>query len=245
MKFAIIAAGEGSRLSQEGVELPKPLVRLNGEAMIDRLIRIFNENGAEEICIIVNRLHADGSARQSADGKQRRGTYQSGGEDHPELDAQFLRTKPISQRCSLKSLFQKFTLSYFQNFSLCFRYVHISLLHTNIPVVYTVGILVRRYLMKISATQQKILEVGKREFLAKGFKDASLRKIVAEAGYTNGDDKGYYPDKAAIFEAQVSQATDGMIEQFKAAQDAHFDLIPENKTSHSDYQKLPIKKTHM
>lgn len=57
MKFAIIAAGEGSRLSQEGVELPKPLVRLNGEAMIDRLIRIFNENGAEEICIIVNRLH--------------------------------------------------------------------------------------------------------------------------------------------------------------------------------------------
>lgn len=57
MKFAIIAAGEGSRLHQEGIELPKPLVRLHGEAMIDRLIRIFNENGAEEICIIVNRLH--------------------------------------------------------------------------------------------------------------------------------------------------------------------------------------------
>lgn len=57
MKYAIIAAGEGSRLSQEGVALPKPLVRLGGEAMIDRLVRIFNENGAEEICIIVNRLH--------------------------------------------------------------------------------------------------------------------------------------------------------------------------------------------
>ena len=57
MKFAIIAAGEGSRLHQEGIELPKPLVRLHGEAMIDRLIRIFNENGAEEICIIVNQLH--------------------------------------------------------------------------------------------------------------------------------------------------------------------------------------------
>ena len=57
MKFAIIAAGEGSRLSQEGVSLPKPLVRLQGEPMIDRLVRIFNENGAEEICIIVNRLH--------------------------------------------------------------------------------------------------------------------------------------------------------------------------------------------
>ncbi len=56
MKFAILAAGEGSRLAQEGVELPKPLVRLNGEAMIDRLIRIFNENGAEEIVVITNNL---------------------------------------------------------------------------------------------------------------------------------------------------------------------------------------------
>ena len=87
--------------------------------------------------------------------------------------------------------------------------------------------------MKISATQQKILEVGKREFLAKGFKDASLRKIVAEAGFTKGAFYGYYPDKAALFEALVSEATDGLIEQFKAAQDAHFDLIPENKTSES------------
>lgn len=66
MKFAIIAAGEGSRLSQEGVDLPKPLVRLNGEAMIDRLIRIFNENGAEEICIIVNRLHPQTEAHVRA-----------------------------------------------------------------------------------------------------------------------------------------------------------------------------------
>lgn len=57
MKFAIIAAGEGSRLSREGIVLPKPLVSIGGEAMIDRLVRIFNDNGAEEICIIVNRLH--------------------------------------------------------------------------------------------------------------------------------------------------------------------------------------------
>lgn len=57
MKHAIIAAGEGSRLSQEGVSLPKPLVRIHGEAMIDRLIRIFDENGAEEICVMVNHIH--------------------------------------------------------------------------------------------------------------------------------------------------------------------------------------------
>lgn len=56
MKFAILAAGEGSRLAQEGVELPKPMVKVNGEAMIDRLIRIFNNCHAEEIYIITNNL---------------------------------------------------------------------------------------------------------------------------------------------------------------------------------------------
>lgn len=54
MNFGIIAAGEGSRLVQEGVAFPKPLVPLNGEPMIGRLIRIFQENGAERICVIVN-----------------------------------------------------------------------------------------------------------------------------------------------------------------------------------------------
>ena len=56
MKFAIIAAGEGSRLSNEGACAPKPLIKINGEYMIDRLIRIFTENGAEEVVVIVNCL---------------------------------------------------------------------------------------------------------------------------------------------------------------------------------------------
>ena len=69
MKFAIIAAGEGSRLAEEGVSLPKPLVRLNGEAMVERLMRIFKANGAEEIVVIVNRLHpaTEAFVRQLAD----------------------------------------------------------------------------------------------------------------------------------------------------------------------------------
>lgn len=54
MKFGIIAAGKGSRLAQEGVLQPKPLVNLNGTAMIDRLIRIFMENDATSIAIIIN-----------------------------------------------------------------------------------------------------------------------------------------------------------------------------------------------
>lgn len=54
MKFAIISAGEGSRLAQEGVQLPKPLVQLNGMAMIDRLLHIFAKNGAEQVVVIIN-----------------------------------------------------------------------------------------------------------------------------------------------------------------------------------------------
>ena len=54
MNYAIIAAGEGSRLAQEGVALPKPLVNLNGTPMIKRLIDIFMRCNATSLCIIVN-----------------------------------------------------------------------------------------------------------------------------------------------------------------------------------------------
>lgn len=54
MNFAIIAAGEGSRLVQEGVALPKPLVDLDGRPMIGRLLDIFEDCGAESVSIIVN-----------------------------------------------------------------------------------------------------------------------------------------------------------------------------------------------
>ena len=52
MRYAIIAAGEGSRLAQEGVAVPKPLVKVGGECLIDRLIRIFAANNATSICVI-------------------------------------------------------------------------------------------------------------------------------------------------------------------------------------------------
>lgn len=54
MNYAIIAAGEGSRLVSEGVKVPKPLVPLNGKPMIGRLIDIFLQCGAETISVIVN-----------------------------------------------------------------------------------------------------------------------------------------------------------------------------------------------
>lgn len=54
MKYAVIAAGEGSRLAQEGVSSPKPLVEVGGERLIDRLVRVFSQNGATEIAVICN-----------------------------------------------------------------------------------------------------------------------------------------------------------------------------------------------
>ena len=59
MKFAIIAAGDGSRLAQEGVTEPKPLVKVRGERLIDRLIRIFVGNNATEIVVICNEQMSD------------------------------------------------------------------------------------------------------------------------------------------------------------------------------------------
>jgi len=63
MKYAIIAAGEGSRLVAEGVREPKPLVPVGGECLIDRLIRIFMCHGAEEIVCICNEQMAQVASR--------------------------------------------------------------------------------------------------------------------------------------------------------------------------------------
>ena len=54
MKYAVIAAGEGSRLQQEGVSSPKPLVKIGGEMLIDRLFRVFQQQDATEIVVICN-----------------------------------------------------------------------------------------------------------------------------------------------------------------------------------------------
>lgn len=54
MDFAIIAAGEGSRLAAEGIEMPKPLVKLGGKTLLERLLGVFESAGAEGVSIIVN-----------------------------------------------------------------------------------------------------------------------------------------------------------------------------------------------
>lgn len=54
MHFAIIAAGDGSRLSSEGAGRPKPLTDIDGRPMIGRLVDILAECDAMSISIITN-----------------------------------------------------------------------------------------------------------------------------------------------------------------------------------------------
>ena len=52
--FGIIAAGDGNRIKEEGSLLPKPLVDIEGEPMIGRLINLMENCGANSISLIVN-----------------------------------------------------------------------------------------------------------------------------------------------------------------------------------------------
>ena len=52
--FGIIAAGDGNRIKEEGSLLPKPLVDIEGEPMIGRLVSLMEKSGASSVSIIVN-----------------------------------------------------------------------------------------------------------------------------------------------------------------------------------------------
>lgn len=54
MDLAIIAAGEGLRLKEEGIKIPKPLVEINGVPLMQRIIDIALKNGFHSIVCIIN-----------------------------------------------------------------------------------------------------------------------------------------------------------------------------------------------
>ncbi|MCH5225665.1 MAG: NTP transferase domain-containing protein [Muribaculaceae bacterium] len=54
MDFGIIAAGDGNRIKEEGSPLPKPLVDIDGQPMIGRLISMMEKCGADSVSVIVN-----------------------------------------------------------------------------------------------------------------------------------------------------------------------------------------------
>ncbi len=85
-----------------------------------------------------------------------------------------------------------------------------------------------------SETKLKILEIGKAEFLVHGYKDASLRQIVAKAGFTKGAFYGYYKDKISLFYDLTDPCANAFLDSFKNAQATFFDLVDTDETANSN-----------
>lgn len=54
MNLAILAAGESSRLKKEGLKIPKTMISINGETIVERIIRLSVQNGISSIYCIIN-----------------------------------------------------------------------------------------------------------------------------------------------------------------------------------------------
>lgn len=74
------------------------------------------------------------------------------------------------------------------------------------------------------ATMQTIMEAGRKEFLEKGLKEASLRNIAKRCDITPGGFYFYFKDKKALFNALVSPAISGFIDLYESEQQA-FDQL--------------------
>jgi len=64
------------------------------------------------------------------------------------------------------------------------------------------------------ATIRNIHEAGLKEFVSKGFQNASLRNIVKEAGVTTGAFYGYYKSKGELFDVMAGYAAQELKEIF-------------------------------
>lgn len=83
-----------------------------------------------------------------------------------------------------------------------------------------------------TVTKKNILEAGKNEFLEKGFRGASLRNIVKNAGVTTGAFYGYYKSKEELFDALVGEPSEKFMGKFVEAQNTFAELPPEVQPDH-------------
>lgn len=75
-------------------------------------------------------------------------------------------------------------------------------------------------------TLENIHAAGKKEFLEKGFKSASLRNIVKMAGVTTGAFYGYYASKEELFDALAGGPYTVFMDKYKGAQEIFTKLPP-------------------
>lgn len=72
---------------------------------------------------------------------------------------------------------------------------------------------------QIEGVYEKVYECAKKEFLCKGFKDASLRKIAQEAGTSTGSIYTRFCNKEGLFHAIVNPVVDELKEWFLDTQE--------------------------
>ena len=77
---------------------------------------------------------------------------------------------------------------------------------------------------QIEGVYEAILSCAKKEFLEKGYKDASLRVIAQEAGTSTGSIYTRFGDKEGLFEAIVSPAAEQLTEMFLEIQENFHNL---------------------
>ena len=79
-----------------------------------------------------------------------------------------------------------------------------------------------------------ILNAGKAEFLKKGFRAASLRNIVKEAGVTTGAFYGYYDSKEELFRALVKEPAETLLGRYRETQERFAALPREEQLGQMD-----------
>ena len=80
------------------------------------------------------------------------------------------------------------------------------------------------------STLEQIHAAAKTEFLEKGYRTASLRNIVKNAGVTTGAFYGYYDSKEALFAALVDEPYRYLLEKYRHSLSEFEQLPPERQT---------------
>lgn len=82
---------------------------------------------------------------------------------------------------------------------------------------------------QIEGVAERIVEAAKREFLDKGYIDASLRTIAAEADTSTNSIYVRFGDKEGLFSAIVEPVLNGMTERFIRIQEKFHLMTPEEQ----------------
>lgn len=85
----------------------------------------------------------------------------------------------------------------------------------------------------IPDTLEKIQEAALNEFSKKGFRGASLRQIVKQAGVTTGAFYGYFPSKEALFASIVEPHASALMGRFMKAQISFAELPESEQPAHT------------